>query len=482
MSDNKFNIPRVTIQQTSRPGAVKKERYTRLSEFYPSEWTPGIPVVLQRGAVLQDNVSGGAALQLKFSNCGEETVSAVYVSVECFDVAGDPWPSESGPLRAEYLDIGCEPGAFFGNKQLIPLPSRSLRSFTFTFEKIVLENGVVLRHGDEESIALEAPVPLDTVISEDVLSLLPQNNRSRFVPQKLPDGRWRCVCGSLAWKETCPDCGTEKEYARLFLSPDALERHLLREKADKGFMGISDECKRVKTGLPDFLPALMKVISCLTAIAVVCAFITYITKTHSFSVLWLLALLVSLFCIWGSFFVSRHKGTRFSYPLYRGFMGAEILLFLAVIVAIIVDNSPQSLFALLLAFISAGVSVFTFVSLHMAEGAWSRARQYLSEHGGELSDELVHEISDSMPPEPASFSEALELLRGEAADISSRTKERTAAIKDAATSVRAQAQYKAARKPAVSSAAANVRLCPACKQDVLPGARFCGSCGFKLSN
>jgi len=52
-------------------------------------WFRDWPIEIINGSLLYDTVNENIALQLKICNISKESISSVYISVECFDEAGD---------------------------------------------------------------------------------------------------------------------------------------------------------------------------------------------------------------------------------------------------------------------------------------------------------------------------------------------------------------------------------------------------------
>jgi hypothetical protein len=441
MSKSKeWNMPHVTIQQNPAAArtapAEKQKRYTRLSGFYPDSWSPAVPVVVQRGAVLQDNLSGAAMLQLKLCNCGEAAVRSVYLAIECFDDAGDPCLTEENEaLRTAYLDLNCPPGGAFGDKQPIRLPAPSIRTFRFTFEKIVFENGDVLHCEEEEKYALEKPVPITSLIPEETLNRLGEED-VRFVPQKLEGGWWRCVCGSLSRSGSCPDCGREKERARLFLSRSALEKDLLRRDREIANKELEEILTAHGAALPQRVSLLALKISCPLSVAAALLFFVFdlvLAPSTGGAVLGLIMLLAAVVCAYAVFLAAR-SDMRFTDPLYVCVLCVSCLLLLSSIVAfasrinVYEGGGVRAIFGFLIlsTAATAGLSAYVFSRYADAKRLSRKARDLLS-RSAELFPHGWEE-AEAAPPAPASFSETFALLRGAATETASKAKTKLDAV------------------------------------------------------
>ena len=66
------------------------ERYSRLFSLPNNLYVENAPVVISAGALLKDTQSNKIIAQLKFKNINRKNISAITVSVQPFDVVGNP--------------------------------------------------------------------------------------------------------------------------------------------------------------------------------------------------------------------------------------------------------------------------------------------------------------------------------------------------------------------------------------------------------
>lgn len=126
-----------------QPGQAQPQpRYTRLAEFEPDTFTPGCPVMVERGGVLRDNRTGEHYLQLKLCNNAMQNVRSVRLTAACLDGHGAPLPQR---ITAAYPDVDCPCGGSFGARHLVALPDGSARRFLIAVEEVVLDDGQALR-------------------------------------------------------------------------------------------------------------------------------------------------------------------------------------------------------------------------------------------------------------------------------------------------------------------------------------------------
>ena len=202
-----------------------QERFTRLFATPLNLYAAGSPVLIAAGALLKDNQTGSVLAQLKFTNLGEKTIKALFVSVDAFDVTDS---ALKGVEKFQFLDLSASTNATFGQKTPIPLPDGTTRSFAPSVRTVLFADGT--------SWTCEKgfmPLPAQPSIMNAFGDLAETYSRQMhgnalLAPQPYQD-LWLCTCGTAnkASHQLCAACGADKE--PLFAWADV--EKLLAEKA-----------------------------------------------------------------------------------------------------------------------------------------------------------------------------------------------------------------------------------------------------------
>jgi len=100
---------------------MAKQRYERLKEL-TFEKQEDCPVVLDKGALLLDNVRGQCILQLKLLNGSTKPIEAVQVIIDCLDEDGKTIHTMKHLYRTK-----SEAGAYFGSDQAVDMNSDDVK-------------------------------------------------------------------------------------------------------------------------------------------------------------------------------------------------------------------------------------------------------------------------------------------------------------------------------------------------------------------
>lgn len=99
-----------------------------------------------RGVVLKDKTIGKTPLQLKFIDAETLTIKSAYAAIDFIDDAGDIIANGT-TIQAEYLDVNCESGDTFGQKQLLDLGDIEAIYIVITYSTVVFTDGTFWRAG-----------------------------------------------------------------------------------------------------------------------------------------------------------------------------------------------------------------------------------------------------------------------------------------------------------------------------------------------
>ena len=184
----------------------KKARFLKACDVYAWEISKDCPVLVQRGAVLHDNISGNKFLQLKLSNAGDKEIKSVYIRFNCLDDIGDLSGEE---VTASYIDIACKHGECFGTKTLILIPSVS-KHFRFTEIKIAYTDGTNDRFSKENFQVIPEAKSLKESIDTEYHAYLDMQKELRVQPEQISEEIARCICGGLIIGDgVCANCGRD---------------------------------------------------------------------------------------------------------------------------------------------------------------------------------------------------------------------------------------------------------------------------------
>lgn len=184
---------------------VEKEQYTILEEETDRILQGSVPVILERTKLLKDE-EGKLFLSCQFVSVADKPISAMLVDVLCADV----WRVNLQPIKGfQYLDLLSKRDIPFGEDVIIPIPDRNTRVVAVTVQKIVLADGTLFSH-TEDNMRIPEGKPLTQVLNEELLEEYRRRtiNRAQYVPSDLGQ-TWFCACGAINRRdeEKCHICG-----------------------------------------------------------------------------------------------------------------------------------------------------------------------------------------------------------------------------------------------------------------------------------
>lgn len=174
------------------------ERYSRLFTLNSGLYSPGAPVMVAAGALLQDSYSSNKMAQIKYINISQETVSSLKVCITMLDSAGHELPK---PVEYLYTDIYAKRDGEFGRNVAIVLPNPGVRSFTVAVTEVLFQGGDLWRPQDgAEWVALKKRQTLEESLGNTELAVQFQvryGNDCQYAPMELGAGLWYCTCGVI---------------------------------------------------------------------------------------------------------------------------------------------------------------------------------------------------------------------------------------------------------------------------------------------
>lgn len=197
--------------------------WNSLQTVYGFRIAENCPVVVERGAFLQNAASALVYLQLKFANYGPEPIRRLVVSGMLVDAMYAEVPG--GAFHQDYADLHCEMLGAFGSKNLIQVPSTA-RYVWITHLQITYASGATEEYlGDRDCCCRSwSPIDLPAGLRQSLTDV-------EIEPSVEGEQFHRCCCGSLSANTIpCPRCGRTLEQARF-----AVTREGLRQAAPAGF-------------------------------------------------------------------------------------------------------------------------------------------------------------------------------------------------------------------------------------------------------
>ena len=223
-------------------------RFERLYELPNNQYSPGSPVILMAGALLKDTQSNNVLVQLKFQSACSESIHALCVDIEAYDITGR---EIQGRNNYQYLDLSIQNGHTFGSNKAIILPDITTRSFS------IRRLSVVLSDGTTEFVSLpliELAKGMTLQESLGNIELVKQyrlatNSQAFHVPFEYAD-LWMCSCGQWNKYNTCTSCHISRQTVFSAYDLDILSTNLNhRFMVEQENLRIEAELKERKRSL-----------------------------------------------------------------------------------------------------------------------------------------------------------------------------------------------------------------------------------------
>lgn len=209
------------------------ERYSRLFMLPTNLYSEGSPVLIEAGALLRDNVTGGVLAQLKFFSFSSKVIKAMTVGIIPCDIAGRRL---SDAVMHQYLDMNFGRDSEFGQKNAIALPDPATRSFkVYVSEAVFGDNSIYSAPECEWTPLNVAQKPVGhTVLNSD--PELFKQFRMTYDPQctynyapKVERDLWFCSCQAInhSNEAVCHNCGQK------YLPLESIDIKALKAARDK---------------------------------------------------------------------------------------------------------------------------------------------------------------------------------------------------------------------------------------------------------
>ena len=197
------------------------ERYTRLYTLPENLYTEGAPLVIAAGALLKDNQTGKVLAQLKYRSICSRPIRAIKVLITGYDMAKAVVCRE----EHQYLDLEIGRDEYWGSKEAVYLPDRSVRSYSAAVLAVYYADGGSYVSDSQRWEPLQEQAGLDTKLWDKELAKqyrLDTTPKSVFVPMRQKD-LWLCACGEINRDgERCHVCSQELDTLIAKLDVDRL--------------------------------------------------------------------------------------------------------------------------------------------------------------------------------------------------------------------------------------------------------------------
>ena len=197
------------------------ERYTRLFALEENLYSDGSPVVISAGALLKDNQTGKVLAQLKYRSICSRPIRAIKVLITGYDMA----KTEVCREEHQYLDLEIGRDEYWGSKEAVYLPDRSVRSYSAAVLAVYYADGGSYVSDSQRWEPLQEQAGLDTKLWDKELAKqyrIDTTPKSVFVPVRQKD-LWLCACGEINRDgERCHVCGQELDTLIAKLDVDLL--------------------------------------------------------------------------------------------------------------------------------------------------------------------------------------------------------------------------------------------------------------------
>mgnify|MGYP004510526195 CR=1 FL=1 len=209
------------------------ERYSRLFMLPTNLYSEGSPVLIEAGALLRDNVTGGVLAQLKIKSLSSKVIKAMTVGIIPCDIAGRRL---SDAVMHQYLDMNFGRDSEFGQKNAIALPDPATRSFKVYVSEAVFGDNSIYSAPECEWTPLnvaQAPVGHTVLNSDPELfkqfrMMYDQQCTYNYVP-KVERDLWFCSCQAInhSNEAVCHNCGQK------YLPLESIDIKALKAARDK---------------------------------------------------------------------------------------------------------------------------------------------------------------------------------------------------------------------------------------------------------
>lgn len=192
------------------------ERFEKLFDLPSNLYVEGSPLVISAGVLLKDTQTGKIITQIKFQNISGNTIKAVKISLDAFDVSGEVI---SGVEEYQYLDLSVCNGAYFGSDKAIIMPNSNCRSIGIGEIVIIFSDNSLWSGNGKNYFSLQMPKKLQSDMGAELIKQyrIATTAEAVYAPLKQSD-YWICTCGTMNKGSSCTKCHCAKD--KVFSSYD----------------------------------------------------------------------------------------------------------------------------------------------------------------------------------------------------------------------------------------------------------------------
>ena len=170
------------------------QRYTSLYSIKSNLYALDSPVVIEAGALLKDNKTGGVLGQLKFLNITNKKIISLTISLDTYDIS-DNYLEET---EYTYMDLDASRDDSFGAKTPIVLENSSIRKFNPFVKKVIFDDKSCIELNKCEWQQIPKQEFLSNEFNEKYISAYKctYSDSAEYFPvlfQKI----WLCSCGKI---------------------------------------------------------------------------------------------------------------------------------------------------------------------------------------------------------------------------------------------------------------------------------------------
>ena len=204
-----------------------------LFESDPMEVQGGLPVLIEKIALLKDSSSGSLPAYFLFQNLSNKPIIAMMLDISCRDIWGSPTSDVNG---FQILDLAAKKGEHFSNLLAAPIPDPSTRWIDVSIKKIVFSDRTIAE-GTDEKFELPKQITLQAFFNSRELAeeYIRETASPAIYAPVIGQSHWRCICGEINpnSETSCSKCGALLSQITSALDREALTRSINLRKEEE---------------------------------------------------------------------------------------------------------------------------------------------------------------------------------------------------------------------------------------------------------
>ena len=182
------------------------QRYKRILSIENRSWNSACPIILEKGALLSDNVQGCNVLQLQFYYTCDKKIKGFKICIDLFSISKEKIRTD----EFQYLDIKVGNNTSFGSNIPLNISNTNARYFIFKIVEIVFEDEEVMT-GTWILSKVENVEPASKLGNLQSVLKIPYSS-GMYIPKNYDD-YWLCGCGAINRIDShnCINCKIAKD-------------------------------------------------------------------------------------------------------------------------------------------------------------------------------------------------------------------------------------------------------------------------------